>query len=57
MIASLRAHWSEVTVMDEAGLQRLVEFRNRCASEPGVRVAYHIDFQAAPSVNADTPPR
>ncbi len=43
MIVSLRAHWPEVTVMDAAGLQRLVEYRDRCASEPGLRVAYHVD--------------
>jgi hypothetical protein len=43
MIASLRAHWSEVRVMDEADLRRLIEYRERCASERGLRVAYHID--------------
>jgi hypothetical protein len=44
MIRSLRAHWSEVTVMKEPQLQRLVEFRDGCASNPGLRIAYHIDF-------------
>lgn len=43
MIASLRAHWSEVRLMDEADLQRLVDYRKRYASQPGIRVAYHID--------------
>lgn len=44
MIASLRAHWSEVRLMDETDLQRLVDYRKRYASQPGIRVAYHIDF-------------
>ncbi len=44
MLSSLRAHWSEVTVMDDADLARLVEWRDRCASDPALRVAYSIDF-------------
>jgi hypothetical protein len=43
MIASLRSHWPKVQVMDEAGLQRLIEFRDRCAADAGLRVAYHAD--------------
>jgi len=44
MIASLRANWSQVERMGDADLRRLVEYRGRCADEPGVRVAYHIDY-------------
>lgn len=44
MIRSLRDHWSEVTLMKEPQLQRLVEYRDRCASDASLRIAYHIDF-------------
>jgi hypothetical protein len=44
MISSLRAHWEKARVMDEADLQRLVEYRDLCASNAGMRVAYHVDF-------------
>ena len=44
MIVSLRAHWSEVRLMDEADLKRLIAWRDRCATEPAIRVAYHVDF-------------
>jgi hypothetical protein len=44
MIASLRAHWFKVRVMDDAGLQRLVGYRDRLLAERGLRVAYHIDY-------------
>lgn len=31
--------------MKDTDLQRLVEFRTRCASEPGLRVLYEIDHE------------
>jgi hypothetical protein len=43
IIGSLRSNWSEVTIMDDAGLKRLEAWRDRCAAEGGLRVAYHID--------------
>jgi hypothetical protein len=44
MLASLRANWANVTIMDEAGLDRLAGYRDRCVREPGLRVAYFIDY-------------
>jgi hypothetical protein len=43
MIASLRATWSEVTIMGEAGARGFEGRRDRSSAEDGFRVACHVD--------------
>jgi hypothetical protein len=44
MIRSLREHRHELSVMTEEDLLRLADFRDRCARNTNLRVAYHPDY-------------
>lgn len=44
MIVSLKAHWTEVQVMQEVQLSQLQDWKTRCVEDSAYMVAYFYDY-------------